>query len=107
VGTKRGTPDLASDASENSPVSVYNSSCYNSWLQVWGTSVAAPTLAGVINSAGTFNASSNAELTEIYNNRTKTADFTDITSGSCATHSAKAGYDLCTGVGVVKSKVGK
>ena len=24
------------------------------------------------------------------------------TTGSCATHSATAGYDLCTGVGVVK-----
>ncbi len=101
VGSQRGTPDIASDSSGNSPVWVYNSSCYNSWLEVYGTSVAAPTLAGVINNAGSFKASSNAELTEIYNNRTKTADYTDITSGSCTGHSAKTGYDLCTGVGVV------
>jgi hypothetical protein len=69
--------------------------------------VAAPTLAGVINSAGSFKADSNAELTEVYNNRTVTSAYTDITSGSCGTHSAKSGYDLCTGVGVVKSKKDK
>ena len=102
VGAARGTPDISSDSSGNSPVWVYDSSCYNSWLEVWGTSVASPTLAGIINRAGSFKISSNAELTEVYNNRTNTADYTDIKSGSCGTHSATTGYDLCTGVGVVK-----
>jgi subtilase family serine protease len=103
VGSARGTPDIASDASSKSPVYVYDSSCYNSWLQVWGTSVASPTLAGIINRAGSFKADTNLELTEIYNNRTNAADFTDIKSGSCGGgNSAKVGYDLCTGVGVVK-----
>jgi len=102
VGAFRGTPDLASDSSADSPVWVYDSSCYNSWLSVWGTSVASPTLAGVINRAGSFKGATDLELTEIYNNRTNVANYTDITTGSCATHSAKAGYDLCTGVGVVK-----
>jgi subtilase family serine protease len=74
---------------------------------VWGTSVAAPTLAGVINSAGSFQIDSASELTEVYNDRKVTSAYTDITSGSCATHSAKAGYDLCTGVGVVKGKKDK
>ncbi len=106
VGNWRGTPDLASDSSSNSLVWVYDSSCYNSWLEVYGTSVASPTLAGIVNTAGSFNTGIN-ELTEIYNNRTDSADYTDITSGSCATHSAKAGYDLCTGVGVVKGKKDK
>jgi hypothetical protein len=81
---------------------VYDSSCYASWLEVYGTSVASPTLAGIVNRAGTFNIFSTTELTEIYNNRTKTADFTDITAGSCGGSSAASGYDLCTGVGVVK-----
>jgi kumamolisin len=107
VGTKRGTPDLSFDASGNSPVAVYNSSCYGGWLQVYGTSVASPSLAGIVNSAGTFNASSNAENTEIYNNRTNTADFTDITSGSCGTHNAASGWDFCTGVGVDKAYAAK
>ena len=35
VGTWRGTPDIAFDSSENSWVSVYNSACYDSWLDVW------------------------------------------------------------------------
>jgi subtilase family serine protease len=107
VGSHRGTPDLSFDSSGGSPVAVYNSSCYGGWLQVYGTSVASPSLAGIINNAGTFNASSNAENTEIYNNMSNTSDFTDITSGSCGTHSATTGYDLCTGVGVDKGLFGK
>ncbi|HET6178780.1 MAG TPA: S53 family peptidase [Candidatus Sulfotelmatobacter sp.] len=102
TGNVRGTPDIASDSSSSSPVWVYNSSCYNSWVQVYGTSVAAPTLAGIINRAGSFKANTNAELTEIYNNRHQTTAYTDITAGSCTTHTAKTGYDLCTGVGVAK-----
>ena len=35
VGSARGTPDISSDSSSKSPVYVYDSSCYNSWLQVW------------------------------------------------------------------------
>jgi subtilase family serine protease len=101
-GSFRGTPDIASDSSSKSPVWVYDSSCYASWLEVYGTSVASPTLAGIVNRAGTFNILSTSELTEIYNNRTKVADFTDITAGSCGGASAASGYDLCTGVGVVK-----
>ena len=107
VGTHRGTPDLSFDSSGGSPVAVYNSNCYGGWLQVYGTSVASPSLAGIINNAGTFNSTSNAENTEIYNNMTNTSDFTDITSGSCGTHSATTGYDLCTGVGVDRGLFGK
>lgn len=51
VGTKRGTPDLSFDSSGGSPVAVYNSNCYGGWLQVYGTSVASPSLAGIINVA--------------------------------------------------------
>jgi kumamolisin len=102
VGSWRGTPDIASDSSSKSPVWVYDSSCYGGWVAVYGTSVASPTVAGIINRAGSFYADSAAELVEIYANRTKTADYTDITSGACGGHSAKSGYDLCTGVGVAK-----
>ena len=105
--THRGTPDLSFDSSGGSPVAVYNSNCYGGWLEVYGTSVASPSLAGIINNAATFNSSSNAENTEIYANRTNTSDFTDITSGSCGTHSAAAGWDFCTGVGVDRGLIGK
>ena len=67
-------------------------------------------LAGIINNAGSFNASSNAELTEIYKNLGVAADFNDITYGACNYYmgsSAVTGYDLCTGVGSPKGKVGK
>ena len=107
VGSHRGTPDLSFDASGGSPVAVYNSSCYGGWLEVYGTSVAAPSLAGIINSAGQFKTSSNAENTLIYSNMGYTNYFTDVTSGSCGTHSATTGWDFCTGVGVDKGLVGK
>jgi kumamolisin len=107
VGSKRGTPDLSFDASGGSPVAVYNSNCYGGWLEVYGTSVASPSLAGIINSAGSFNTSSNAENTVIYSNMGFSSYFTDITSGSCGTHSAAAGWDFCTGVGVDHGLVGK
>lgn len=116
VGTKRGAPDLSSDANPYTGVWVYDSFPQygeffsSSWWIVGGTSVSSPTLAGIVNNAGTFNASTNAELTEIYKNLGVVADFNDITSGACnyyMSSSAVAGYDLCTGVGSPKGKVGK
>jgi len=107
VGSHRGTPDLSFDASGGSPVAVYNSNCYGGWLEVYGTSVAAPSLAGIINNAGQFKTSSNAENTLIYSNLGYSQYFTDITSGSCGTHSATTGWDFCTGVGVDNGLVGK
>lgn len=107
VGSKRGTPDLSFDSSGGSPVAVYNSNCYGGWLEVYGTSVASPSLAGIINSAGGFHTSSNAENTVIYSNLGFAQYFTDVTSGSCGTHSAASGWDFCTGVGVDNGLVGK
>ncbi|MGA2902342.1 MAG: S53 family peptidase [Candidatus Korobacteraceae bacterium] len=107
VGSHRGTPDLSFDSSGGSPVAVYNSNCYGAWLEVYGTSVASPSLAGIVNNAGHFETSSNAENTLIYSNLGNTSDFTDITSGSCGTHSATTGWDFCTGVGVDKGFAGK
>lgn len=107
VGSKRGTPDLSFDSSGGSPVAVYNSGCYGGWLEVYGTSVASPSLAGIINNAGQFKTGSNAENTLIYSNMGYSQYFTDVTSGSCGTHSAAAGWDFCTGVGVDKGLVGK
>jgi kumamolisin len=107
VGARRGTPDLSFDSSGSSPVAVFNSNCYHGWLQVYGTSVASPALAGIVNSAGAFHANSNAENTVIYSNYTNHADFTDVTSGSCGTHRATTGWDFCTGVGVDDGLIGK
>jgi len=115
-GNFRGTPDISADANPASGVWVYDTfpvdygATYYTWWTVGGTSVAAPTIAGIINAAGHFATSSTDELTTIYANRTVAADFTDIGYGSCNYYSgtlAGTGWDLCTGVGTPKGLVGK
>ncbi len=109
VGNYRGVPDLSFDSDPVTGVWVYDSNA-GGWNIVGGTSVASPALAGIINSAGSFNSSSSAELSVIYNNRSTTADFRDITVGFCGPYggySGVVGWDPCTGVGVVFGKKGK
>jgi kumamolisin len=123
VGSFRGVPDLSFDADPFTGVWIYDTFPfegagglfgYYNWLIVGGTSVAAPSLSGIINNAatrsGTFAASSNAELTTIYANRAVTTDFTDITSAYCGPYqgfTAVVGWDFCSGVGAVKGYTGK
>jgi len=124
AGKFRATPDISSDANPNTGVWIYDSFPYegtyysSSWYIVGGTSVASPTIAGIINAAaaksGKFAASTTAELTTVYNAlASKTnypADFTDITYGACNYYSgtfSATGYDLCTGVGSPKGLAGK
>lgn len=130
VGTSRGTPDVSAVANPYTGVWVYDTMpndfyFYPSgWWIVGGTSVAAPVWAGVVNNAATstlngntpagFAASSNAELTRLYNNLNSStayaANFTDIQSGSCYFYwgyRATAGYDLCTGIGSPLGMAGK
>jgi kumamolisin len=109
VGNFRGVPDLSFDSDPITGVWVLDTNA-GGWNIVGGTSVASPALAGIINSAGTFSASSNAELSTIYGNHTATADFRDITTGFCGPYggySGATGWDPCTGVGVVNGKTGK
>src|SRR5262249_11916365 len=110
VGNKRGTPDVAADADPNTGVWVYNGPYCGGWCIVGGTSVSAPVWAGIINAAGRFSASSQAELSTIYSNLGKPADFSDIAQGSCGPNQgylAKAGWDFCTGVGSPSSTAGE
>ncbi len=109
VGRYRGVPDLSFDSNPVTGVWVYDSDA-GGWYIVGGTSVASPSLAGIINLAGSFSASSNAELTMIYSKANVTADYNDITSGYCgpyAGYGAGTGWDFCTGVGTNKGKAGK
>jgi kumamolisin len=102
VGNKRGTPDVAADADPNTGVWVYNVPDCNGWCIVGGTSVAAPVWSGIVNAAGRFSSSSQVELSTIYSNLGKAADFTDITQGSCGPHQGyvtRTGWDFCTGAG--------
>jgi hypothetical protein len=60
VQTRRGTPDVSSDADPSTGVWVY---AYPYWYIVGGTSVAAPVWAGIVNSGGRFFTASQSELT--------------------------------------------
>ncbi len=111
-GSKRGTPDVAWDADPSTGVAVYDSTRYQGqkgWFQVGGTSVGAPSVAGVIALAD------QAHSTTLVTNTLSTRfayqldatsnnygiDYHDVTSGSdgspCCT--AGRGYDLASGLG--------
>src|SRR6266704_1802646 len=85
-------------ADQNSGVSVYDStSCQglSGWLVFGGTSVASPSLAGIVNLAGSFSSSTNTELTTIYGGL-GSGNFRDIVSGTAGSFSATAGWDFVT-----------
>jgi len=103
----RETPDIALDADPNTGVPVYDTyddGTANPWEQVGGTSLATPMAAGLIAVAdqgrtlageSTLDGRSQA-LPDLYS--LSSADYHDITAGNNG-YSAKAGYDLVTGLG--------
>jgi len=119
VGSQRGTPDVAADANPYTGVWVLDNFvapeygttyCGDTpcWLIVGGTSVASPMWAGIVNAAGSFSASTNAELTRLY--RDEGSDFNDIIYGTCgyyAGYFASFGWDFCGGLGSPHSYKGK
>jgi kumamolisin len=110
VGDARGTPDVSFDANPATGVWVFDSNPVSGtgWYVVGGTSVAAPSLSGIVNAAGSFHAGSQAENDELYSDRSN--DFNDITYGDCGvsmSNFAIPGYDLCTGIGTVQTLRGK
>jgi kumamolisin len=109
VGSQRGAPDFSFDANPSSGVSVYDSTfCQglSGWLVFGGTSVAAPSLAGIVNLSSDFYAGSASELGIIYSNL-GTGNFRDITSGTAGSFSAGPGWDFVTGVGSDQGTSGK
>jgi len=110
VGLQRGTPDIASDANPNTGVWVFDSLTYGMpvWFIVGGTSVSSPTWAGIVNTAGGFSASSQAELTKLYSD--PSADFTGIKVGNCGLYMsifASGSWDFCSGRGSPRDYTGK
>jgi subtilase family serine protease len=111
VGTQRGVPDLSFDADPTTGVSVYGPTCQGTntgWMIFGGTSVSAPALAGIINSAAALNglaASTNDELWRIY--KLPTTAYRDITSGKAGSFTAGSGWDFVTGVGTPRTLNGK
>ncbi len=113
VGSQRGTPDFSYDANPSTGVSIFDSSkpCqgFSGWVKVGGTSVASPSLSGIVNLAGHFYYNTNEQSTIYadYGSTSYSSDFNDITSGSTAFNSAKLGWDFVTGVGSNKGLSGK
>jgi kumamolisin len=115
VGNARGVPDYSFDADPQTGVSVYDStSCkgLSGWLVFGGTSVSSPSLAGIVNSAGS-NTSSTAELTLLYQAVTNNgltingATFRDILTGTAGSFTATTGWDFVTGIGSTRTLSGK
>jgi len=113
IGTARGVPDLSFDSNPDTGVWVYDTTPFEGFIGWWivgGTSVASPSLAGIVNSAGDFHHSSHGELREIYKNLGNPHAFNDTTLGYCGPYAGYfvgAGWDPCTGVGSVNGKSGK
>jgi len=112
VGPTRGTPDLSFDANPATGVWVFDSNPVfgTGWFVVGGTSVSSPSLAGIINSAGRFSASTQAEAHEIYRQMGNEFAFRDIVYGNCGLNIgdfAGFGWDFCTGVGSPRTLRGK
>lgn len=106
AGTQRAVPDVSFDSDPISGVSVYDSvPCKGQvgWQIFGGTSVAAPSWAGMVNLAGSKYNTTNAELSTIYScyltQNCYSSNFRDITSGSAGGFIATKGWDFTTGVG--------
>ena len=108
VGSSRGTPDFSFDADPFTGVAVNGPFCSSSgsgWMVFGGTSVSAPALAGIVNSAhpqllGSGSGSSYAEQVLLYTGHPNysSSTFRDITSGNTG-YAAVPGWDFATGIG--------
>jgi len=103
---KRGTADVAADADPATGAAVYDSVKYqgrSGWMQIGGTSLSSPLIAGVYALAGGLPAGSTGG-SALYGHLGDGSVLHDVTSGSngsCTTIMCKGavGYDGPTGVG--------
>jgi subtilase family serine protease len=116
VGAHRGVPDVAAVSNPRTGVWVYNtfdntySGQFSAWNIIGGTSVASPLWAGIANHAAHFSVSTSAEETLIYASGKTSADFRDVTVGSCGYYEgylAVGGWDPCSGFGAPLGSAGK
>lgn len=106
VGTMRGLPDISAIANPETGVWVrytYAGKTAGQWMVFGGTSVAAPVMAAVVNASGHFYASSTAQNTKMYANKTANVNAFRISrTGDCGYQHAyivSSGWNPCTGVG--------
>jgi subtilase family serine protease len=108
TGAKRSVPDISSDADPYTGVCVYDSTSYlgyRGWMVFGGTSVAAPSVAGMVNLAGSRYSSSAAQLSKIYSDL-GTSSVRDILSGTAGGFHCLQYWDFVTGVGSPQSTSG-
>ena len=108
VGNFRGTPDISAVANPNTGVAMYDADGGFGWLQIGGTSVSSPLMAGIVDAAGKLRKSTAAELTAVYKEYANPTQYQqwyrDVKIG---TNNCKVGWDICTGVGAPLSYQGK
>jgi subtilase family serine protease len=118
---QRNVPDFSFDADPATGVSVYDSTSCNGlsgWLVFGGTSVASPSLSGIVNLGGhvATTTETSDELTTIYTvydlgaGLSYPSDFNDITlctSGETCVYPVLTGWDFVTGIGSNKGTSGK
>lgn len=119
----RTTPDLSFDADPASGAWVYSAYGMSGWGVVGGTSLASPSLAGIVNRSGNkmgsillTNATSGADWFSTWENNmlysqlaavtAYKTNFYDVKSGSNGV-SATSSWDYCTGVGTPRGLLGK
>ena len=114
VGSKRGVSDLSFESDPNTGVYVFDSTPLwgkSGWWILGGTSVASPSLAGVLNLAAStgngFAANSVTEEGRIYGSLGNGKAFNDVISGTDGKYRCAVGYDYITGVGTPNGLMGK
>jgi Bacterial Ig-like domain (group 3) len=105
TATVRAVPDVAYNASTNSPFAIYDTSSYSGWIGVAGTSCGAPQWSALVAIAdqgralqGKSTLDSSTQLLPMIYGMAAT-DFHDIITGNNGGYSAQQGYDLVTGRG--------
>ena len=100
----RGVPDLAYDADPNTGVAIYDSFGGYKWVQIGGTSMGAPQIAGAVAIIKSSRAAANKGALQfpaaVYHFGADYHDITVGTNGGCgAVCDAAPGYDFTTGIG--------
>jgi hypothetical protein len=121
--TVRSVPDVSYNSDPNTGVAVYDTTTeagFSGWMQVGGTSAAAPQWAGLVTLAnqlrktaglGYLGGRLNADLYDLASSVNSTQYFNDIVSGSellggpggPPVNTAIPGYDLSTGLGTPRA----
>lgn len=108
VGSARGTPDFSADANPNTGPAMYDADGGYLWLQIGGTSVSSPMLAGIVNADGYKAKSTTLELGGVYPYAKKhyAKRWRDEITGNNG-HACTTGWDFVTGIGSPLTVIGK